>query len=289
MLFFKMGFCTNQHPPPAGHIRFMNSFGTVNGCPGWKIGAFDDVNQIRDGTFWVIHQENGAINDLAHIMRGDVGSHTNSNTHRPIHQQVWETGGQYNGFNRFIIKVGDKIHHAFFNIHQHFTGDFGHSCFGIAVSGSTVPVYVTEVSVSIHQWIPQREGLRQTNHGIIHGTVAMGMIMTQHVADGGCRLSERLIAGQTVLIHGVQDSAVNRLQAVSHIRKSSANDHRHCIINITFPYFFFYFNVDNILSFKVDFHIQVILSAQGLRNFFANDLATIFFFFQWTGKSVGAF
>ena len=41
---------------------------------------------------------------------------------------------------------------------------------------------------------------------------------------------ERLVVLQAQLVHGVQDAAVHRLEAVAHIRQRTAHYHRHCIL-----------------------------------------------------------
>ena len=62
----------------------------------------------------------------------------------------------------------------------------------------------------------------------------MGVVLTQNVTDTGGGLFERLVRGQTALVHGVQDAAVNRLQAVPDIRKGTAHDDAHSVLNIGF-------------------------------------------------------
>ncbi len=86
-----------------------------------------------------------------------------------------------------------------------------------------------EVAVTVHQRIPQREILRQPHHGIVYGGVAVGMIPTQHVAHGGGGLAVRPVGGQLILMHGVEDAAVHRLQSVPHVRQRPRHQHRHGI------------------------------------------------------------
>ncbi len=56
----------------------------------------------------------------------------------------------------------------------------------------------TEVTVPVHQRIPQREILRHTHHGVIHRGVAMGMIPPEHRADRIGALAIRLIGSQVI-------------------------------------------------------------------------------------------
>ena len=63
------------------------------------------------------------------------------------------------------------------------------------------------------------------------------MVAAQHIADRSCALPVRLIPRQAILIHGIKNAAMNRFQAVPHIRQSAADDNRHCVFNIAFLHF----------------------------------------------------
>ena len=56
--------------------------------------------------------------------------------------------------------------------------------------------------------------------------------LMQHVTHAGSRLLKRLVRGQIVLVHGVQNTPVHRLQAVPHIRQGAAHNNAHGIFDI---------------------------------------------------------
>ena len=60
----------------------------------------------------------------------------------------------------------------------------------------------------------------------------MGMVFTQHVTDAGSGLLKRLVRSQAALVHSVEDTAVNRLQAVTNVGQSPTHDDGHGIFNI---------------------------------------------------------
>ena len=76
----------------------------------------------------------------------------------------------------------------------------------------------------------QAEGLGQAHHGVVHGGVAMGMVLADHVANGTGRFHVRLVRRVTGLVHGVQDAAMHRLQAVAHIGQGAGDDNGHGIL-----------------------------------------------------------
>ena len=59
----------------------------------------------------------------------------------------------------------------------------------------------------------------------------MGVILTEHVTDAGGGFFMLLVARQAVLIHGVENAAVDRLQAVAHIGQGAGLDDRHGVLD----------------------------------------------------------
>lgn len=60
----------------------------------------------------------------------------------------------------------------------------------------------------------------------------MGVVAAQHVAHAGGRLLEGLVRGQIILIHGVEDAPVDRLQAVPHVGQRPAHDDAHGVLDV---------------------------------------------------------
>ena len=97
-----------------------------------------------------------------------------------------------------------------------------------------VAVYGTEVAVAVHQHIAHGEILSQADQGVIDAGVAVGVIPAQHVAHGGGALAEGVVIGQIVLVHSVEDAAVDRLQTVPDVGKGPAHNDAHGVFNIGF-------------------------------------------------------
>ena len=78
------------------------------------------------------------------------------------------------------------------------------------------------------------------------------MVTAQHVADTGRGLLKRLIAGQPILIHSVEYTAVYRLQSVAYIRQRSADYDGHGVVDIAGLHFVYQFRLGNYLIRKRD-------------------------------------
>ena len=95
-----------------------------------------------------------------------------------------------------------------------------------------VPIHRAEVAVALDEGVAHGEVLGQADQGVIHGTVPMGVVLTQHIAYAGGGFLEGFVGGQATLVHGVQDSPVDGLQAVPHIGQGPAHDDGHGVVDV---------------------------------------------------------
>jgi len=62
--------------------------------------------------------------------------------------------------------------------------------------------------------------------------VAVRVIFTDHVADDARGLDVLFVRRVSLLVHRVEDAAMNRLQAVARVGQRSRHDHAHGVIEV---------------------------------------------------------
>ena len=227
-----------------------NAVNTVNGGIGGKIGTLDVFHQVINRAFGIVHTVDSGINDLTEIVRGNIGCHTNGNTHRTVYQKIRETGRQNRRLLQAVIKVGHHRNNVLIEVAHHFVRNFIKARLGITVSSRAVTVNRTKVSVSLNQRITHREVLRHTYHCSVNGSVTVRVISTEHVTNGGCRLAEGFGMHQAVLVHRVKNTASTGLHSVAHVGKRTRHNNRHRVFDKGFFNFLFHTHVDDFLIFK---------------------------------------
>ena len=101
------------------------------------------------------------------------------------------------------------------------------------------------------------EGLRHAHHRAVHGAVTVRMIAAQHITDRGRTLAERLVVGEVVLVHRVEDAALTRLHTVTHIGQRAAGDDAHRILDKALAHLFFDVNGYDFLLREFDGFAQL--------------------------------
>jgi hypothetical protein len=74
---------------------------------------------------------------------------------------------------------------------------------------------------------------------IVDGHVAMGMVLTDNIADDPRRFLVGLVPVVVELVHRMKDAPVNGLQAISHIGQRPADDDAHGVVHVGLFHFIF--------------------------------------------------
>ena len=172
----------------------------------------------------------------------DVGRHADGDTAGAIDQQVRNLGGQNVRDLLFTVVVGYPVDGFLIQVSQQLMGQLGHPNFGVTHGCRVVAVNGTEVALTVDQRVAHGEVLRHTHDGVVHRRVAVRVVFTDDVTNHTRRLQVRLVPVVAQLAHGVEHATVYRLEAVTHIRQSPADDYAHGVIQVGL--FQFVFDID---------------------------------------------
>ncbi len=176
-IFFALGIASEDQAA-CREIRPLNKFHQVQ-----------HIHIIQ--TLPVVQHVNQRVAHLPQVVRRDAGGHTHCNPRRAVDQQIRDGGGQHGRFLQAAIKVIGKIGSIFVDVSQQFKAHGRHAGLGITHRGRCVPVYATEVALTVYQLIAHRKVLRHAGHCVIHGNVTMRVIFAEHLAYDSRALAER--------------------------------------------------------------------------------------------------
>ncbi len=187
----------------------------------------------------IVDQREAGIDDLAEVVRRDVGRHADRDTRRAVDQQVRNPGRHDRRLGLRTVVVVDEVDGFLVDVGQHLVRDLGHANLGVTHGGRRVAVDRTEVALPVDQHVPHREWLRHADDRVVDGRIAVRVVLTDHVTDDAGGLLVGLVVVVSKLAHGVQNPAVYRFQAVTHVRQRAADDDAHRVIEIGLLHLFF--------------------------------------------------
>ena len=227
LLLLDLALGADGHVAVAGLVGVQNALLAHDEAAGGEVRAGHDGQQLLGGDLGIVDHEAGGVDGLAQVVGRDVRGHADGDAVGPVHQQVGEAGRQHRGLLQALVVVGLEVDGLLVQVAQQFHGRLVQAGLGVTHGGGTIAVDGTEVAVAVDEGQAQAEGLGQAHHGVVHGGVTMGMVLADDVADGTGRLHVGLARGVARLVHGVQDAAVHRLQAVAHVGQGAGHDNGH--------------------------------------------------------------
>ncbi len=172
-------------------------------------------------------------------MRGNVGRVADRDAAGPVDQQIRDSRGKHERFLQGFVVVGTEIHRLFVDIGEQLFGQLRHARFGVPHGGGGIAVHRPVVPLAVHQRIAHVEVLRHTDQGVVDRRVAMGMVVTHDLTDDFGRLAIGAIMGQAHFIHAEENTAMDRLEPVAHVRKRPPYDYAHGVVEVRRLHFIF--------------------------------------------------
>ena len=95
-------------PAPAGGVGRPDARPPHDDALGGEVGALDVVHQVGQGALRVVQHLDGGVDDLPHVVGGDVGGHAHGDAAGAVHQQVGNREGRTLGSRRVSSKLGSQ-------------------------------------------------------------------------------------------------------------------------------------------------------------------------------------
>src|SRR5216684_2211059 len=236
---FNGGFGAHGEAAAAGAVRGLNAFAAGDVRAGRKIGARNNFQDFLQRCVWLFHQQNRGVHDFPQIVWRNVGGHADCDAARAIDQKIWNARRQHHRFFAGLIEIGNEINGFFFQVGQNIFADFRQARFRVPHRRGWIAINGSEISLSIDQRVAHVEVLRLPHQRRVNHRFAVRMVVAGSVAANFCALAVAAIGGQAQIVHGHQDAALHRLQAVAHVGERARDDYAHRVVEIRLPHFRF--------------------------------------------------
>ncbi len=199
---------------------------------GRKIRARDELHDLVEAGVRMLNQVDRPVDDLAQVVRRDVRGHADGDARAAVDEQVRELGRKDLGHGQAFVVIGNEIDGVLFDVRQELPGQLGHADFCVPHGGRRVAVDGAEIALAVDERVAQAEVLGHADQGVVDGDVSVGMIFADDIADDAGRLLVGLVPGRPRLVHGIEDAAVDGLEAVLDIGDGPADDDAHGVIQV---------------------------------------------------------
>ena len=223
---------THVNAPATGAVGFDDAGATVDDRGGREVWTGNVLHQLIDGQLGVVDEGQATVDDFTEVVRRNVRRHAHGDTAGTVDQEV-RYAGRHDRRDQFgAVVVRHPVHGFLVQVSQQLVRQLGHAHFGVSHGRGVVAVDRTEVALAVDQQVAQGERLGHTNDGVVHGSVTVRVILTDHIADDTGRFLVRLVVVVAQLAHREQYATVHGLEAIARIRQCTADDHAHCVVEV---------------------------------------------------------
>lgn len=227
----------HTHRATAGLKIRADAGGALDETTGGKIGPPRVSHEPLDGNVGVVDLGANGVDALAEVVRGHVGGHADGDAGASIDEEVGEGGGKNRRFFAFFVVGGDKIDRAESHVHHERGAEVVEAGFGVTHGRWRVAIHRTEVSLALDERVAHRPVLGHVDEGGVDRLVAVGVVVAHGFADDLGAFHKRSRGLHAELVHGVEDSALGRLETVAGVGQGTGNNDGHRIVEEGFRHF----------------------------------------------------
>ena len=196
-----------------------------------KVGTLDERHQVVGGGLRVREQVQRGVDDLAEVVRRDLGRHAHGDALGSVDEQVREARRQHGGLLGGVVVVRLEVDGLLVDRVEQLERERREAALGVAHrGGALVGTGAAEVPVAADERVAHREVLDHAHQRVIDRAVAVGVIRAHDLTDDLGALGVRSVGSQTLVEHRVQDAPVNGLQAVTRVGQRARHDDRHGVL-----------------------------------------------------------
>ena len=222
--------------PAAGAVGILDALEAQDARAGGEVRSLDAVDERLDelflGRFRVRQVPQGALADLAEVVRRDVGGHADGDADGAVDQQVREPARQHERLLGAAVVVVLEVDGVLVDVAHHLERERRHLGLGVPRGGGAVVARGAEVALPERQRVAKAPGLHEAHERVVDGRVAVRVELPHHLADDAGALGERLVRAVAAVEHRVDHPAVHGLQAVAHFGQRTPDDDAHRVVEV---------------------------------------------------------
>ena len=189
-----------------------------------EVRALHQLHQLAMFDRRILDHSERRVDHFRDVVAGDVRRHAHRDPAGPVGEQVGEQAGEDDRLFFLVVVGRHEIDRALVQPrHQGHRGP-GQARFGVAGGSGIIAVDIAEVALPLNQRVAQRKGLREADHRIVHGGIAMRVVLAQHLTHHAGGFLVRRVGPKPQLAHRPQQAAVDRFQPVAKIGQRTCGD-----------------------------------------------------------------
>ena len=134
-----------------------------------EIRSRDVFHQPWHVNIRIFDEGQARTDDLAQVVRWNIGCHTNSDSGRAVDQQVRQSRRHHGWLALGTIVILHEVDRFLVDICYELVRNLCHAHLGVTHGGCRVTIYRAEITLSVDQHVTHRKWLRHAYDCVVHG------------------------------------------------------------------------------------------------------------------------
>jgi hypothetical protein len=236
---FEIRARADRQAATTGAIGRCDLGGAVDDAGGRKIGTRHVLHELGQHDLGIVEHREAGVDDLVEVVRRNVGGHAHGDTRGTVDQKIREARRHDRRLGFGPVVVRDEIDRFFLDVREQLARDARHAHFGVTHGRRRIAVDRTEVALPVDEQVAHREVLRHAHERVVHGVVAVRVVLADDVADDARGFLVGLVPVVAELAHRMKDAAMHGLETVANVGQRAADDDAHGVVEIRLAHLVF--------------------------------------------------
>jgi hypothetical protein len=122
----------------------------------------------------VLDEGDGGVDDLAEVVRRDVGRHADGDAARSVDEQLRELRREDRRLDLGVVVVRDEVDGLLVDVGEQLDRDARQAALGVTHGGGESPSTAAVVALAVDERVPQAEVLGHADERVVHGESPCG-------------------------------------------------------------------------------------------------------------------
>ena len=218
---------------PARQIAAHERLAAHHDAAGREVGARHDFQDLGHRRGRIVDQLHERPAHLAEVVRRDARGHAHGDAAGAVDHEVGKPARQHDGLGVPLVVRRHEVDRVELEIVEHERGDRREPGLGVSHGGRGQAGDRAEVALLVDEHVPHVPFLGHAHERGVDHALTVRVVVAAGVA-GDLRALHAGGAGRQIeIVHGDQDPPLRRLEPVADVGQGPADDHAHCVRQVT--------------------------------------------------------
>ena len=182
------------------------------------------------GDVLVVHLRANGVDDLAEVVRGDVGGHADGDAGAAVDEEVRERRRENRRLGGRLVIIGGEVDRVLAHVVHERRTEVRQARLGVTHGRRRIALDAAEIPLAVDEPFAHHPGLGHVNERRIDDRLAVRVVIARGVARDLGAFTVLPAGKKRQIVHRVEDAPLGGLEAVARVGQGAGNDDGHRVV-----------------------------------------------------------